>query len=224
MTGLDAYEMAWDIVSKHLWSILAFNIIWFGVCSLVTLSLFLICVIMLESWGAFLASGAFGLLLVLPLWEGANILRYGAQQEPSQQTRALPVVEIIVARLLFLLLVIPAYLILILPGIYLHSRMMLYLPVLLRSTNASPLGGLSRSWQLSRSRFVRLYTLWIAVVISHPVSLLPFGIGLILRQPVNGLAKDLMFFSCSNRPRDGRVEPKKSNQPLPGAPKCRKMP
>lgn len=203
MTGFDAYERAWDMVSKRLWSVLGFNATWFGCLVLATLGLFIMCVHILESGNAFLVSCAILLLVVLPLWEGANIIRYGADQASPQRLHELPVVRIIVARGLFLLLVAPAYLMLFLPGVYLHSRLSLYLPVLIRSPTVSPMQSLSRSWLLSRSRVVRLYTLWIAVVVSHPVSLLPFGLGLILRQPLNGLAKDLMFWSCTNRPRDG---------------------
>lgn len=136
-------------------------------------------------------------MFVLPLWEAANILRYGVDDGLRDRVRSLPVVNIITAHLLFMLVVTPAYLIFVLPGIYVHSRLALYLPVLLRQTHANPLESLSRSWLLSRSRFVRLYTLWIAVVVSHPVSLLPFGLGLILRQPVNGLAKDIMFVALT---------------------------
>jgi hypothetical protein len=203
MNGFDAYETAWDMVSKRLWSVLGFNAMWFGCFVLATLSLFMLCVHILDSWTGFVTCYALFLLMVLPLWEGANILRYGADEGFPQRVHELPVVRIIVARFLFILLLAPAYLMLVLPGIYLHSRLSLYLPVLLRSPTVSPMQSLSRSWLLSRSRFVRLYTLWIAVVVSHPVSLLPFGLGLILRQPLNGLAKDLMFWSCSNRTRDG---------------------
>lgn len=205
-TGFDAYETAWDIVSKHLWSVLGFNAIWFASFFLATLSLFILCVIVLESWTAFVAWCVLFLLVVLPLWEGANILRYGSDEGFPQPPPGLPVVRIVVARLLFLLIVGPGYLMFLLPGVYLHSRLSLYLPVLLRSPTVSPAQSLSRSWLLSRSRFVRLYTLWIVVVVSHPVSLLPFGLGLILRQPLNGLAKDLMFWSCSSRPRDGPAQ------------------
>jgi len=203
ITGLDAYELAWDIVSEHLWSVLGFNAIWFGCVLLGALSLFLLCVITFDSWAAFLVSAGLLFLVVLPLWEAANILRYGARHGRPEPQGTLPVVNIIIARILFLLVVIPAYLLFLLPGIYVHSRLALYLPALVRSTNVNPLESLSQSWLLSRSRFVGLYSLWIAVVVSHPVSLLPFGLGLVLRQPVNGLAKDLMFLSCSNRPRDG---------------------
>lgn len=206
ITGIDAYEMAWDSVAKHLWSVLGYNLVWFAGLLLGSLSLFLLCVMIFENWGWFFASGALLLLLALPLWEAANILRYGGHDGLADRVPALPIVNIIVARLLFLLVVIPAYLIFLLPGIYVHTRLALYLPVLLRSTHGNPLDSLSRSWFLSRSNSIRLYTLWIAVVVTHSVSLLPFGLGLILRQPVNGLAKDMMFVSCSSRPRDGPTE------------------
>lgn len=206
ITGFDAYELAWDAVAKQLWSVLVYNVVWFAGLLLGTLGLFLLCVTVLENWGWFCASSAVLLLFSLPLWEGANILRYGAQDGVPEQPRTLPVVAIIVARLLFILVVTPAYLFFLLPGIYVHSRLALYLPVLLRSTTPNPLESLSQSWLLSRTRFVQLYSLWIVMVVSQPVSLLPFGLGLILRQPVNALAKDIMFFSCSNRPRDRPTE------------------
>jgi len=202
-SGFDAYETAWDTVSKNLWRVLGFNLVWFAYFTLAIISFLILFVLVLESWAAFFTSSVLVLLILLPLWEGSNILRYGSDGRYSQQSSGLPVVRIVVARLLFLLIVAPGYIMFLLPGIYLHSRLSLYLPVLLRSPSVSPTQSLSLSWRLSRSRFVRLYTLWIVIVVSHPVSLLPFGLGLIFRQPLNGLAKDLMFWSCSNRARDG---------------------
>lgn len=211
ITGMDAYETAWDTVAKNLWSVINYNVLWFGCVVLGTLALFMVCFMDLDKWGWFLASPAVFLMFVLPLWESANILRYGADPDGlPKRGNTLPVVDILLARLLFILVVAPAYLLFVLPGIYLHLRLALYLPVLLRSTDPNPIKSLSRSWLLSRSHFVKLYTLWIAVVVSHTVALLPFGLGLILRQPVNGLAKDSMFLSCSNRPRDGPIELKES--------------
>ncbi len=40
-------------------------------------------------------------------------------------------------------------------------------------------------------------------IVSNNLCPLPFGFGLLFRQSVSGLAKFLMFLSCSNRPRDG---------------------
>lgn len=202
-SGFDAYETAWDIVSKNLWRVLGYNLVWFAYFMLAIISFLILFVLVLENWTAFFTTSVLVLLILLPLWEGSNILRYWSDGRFPQQSSGLPVVRIVFARLLFLLIVAPGYIMFLLPGIYLHSRLSLYLPVLLRSPSVSPLQSLSLSWRLSRSRFVRLYTLWIVIVVSHPVSLLPFGFGLIFRQPLNGLAKDLMFLSCSNRPRDG---------------------
>ena len=214
MTGFDAYETAWDIVSRHLWRVLGFNAMWFLCFFLGTVGLFIVCIPMLKNWTAFGASCVILLLVLLPLWEAANILRYRPAEGSSQRPSGLPVVRIIAARIVFLFVVGLAYLMFLLPGIYVHSRLSLYLPVLLRSSAVSPTQSLRRSWLLSRSNFVNLYSLWIAVVVSHSVALLPFGIGLLLRQPVNGLAKDLMFSSCSTGPGAKPAQPtecKRSN-------------
>jgi len=203
MTGIDAYENAWDIVSKQLWSVLGFNAVWLAGSFLALLVLFLFAVVACGSWAAFFVLSAVVLLEVAPLWEGANIVRYGSVAGRVPESERLPVRTIIVARLLFLVIVSIGYLACVLPGIYLHSRFSLYLPVLIHNPSLSPTQSLSRSWLLTRGRFVALYTLWIAIVVSKPVCLLPLGLGFLIERPVCGLAKDIMMCSCGDRPRGG---------------------
>lgn len=201
MNGFDAYENAWDVLAKHLWSVLGYNLAWFAGSIALVFFIFLLTVSAFESWAAFLLMAFFLFLLLAPLWEAANILQYG--EDATSQRPPLPVMKIILARLLFLLIVGPAYLLFVLPGIYLHCRLCLYLPLLASSPEMGPLASLGGSWSLTRSRFVDLYTLWIALVLSKPVCLLPFGLGFLLERPASGLAKAFMQRSCSNLPRDG---------------------
>ena len=223
MNGIDAYEMAWDVISKNLLNAFLFNSIWFCFCNLFAILLFFICVVLFKSWSYFLILLMIEFLFLLPLWEGSNILRYGKWQENFLKTQNLPVVKIIVARALFLMLVIPAYFIFLLPGIYLHSRLMLYLPALIKNPNISPIYSLLESWRLSQSKFIQFYTLWIAVVLSIPISSLPFGLGFIFRQPINGLAKDLLLESCVNYIDDKTVKFIKQDQYLQSKSLCRKV-
>lgn len=201
MNGFDAYENAWDVMTKRLWNLLGYNLVWFVGSVAVVVLIFLLTVAPFRSWGAFFLLAFFVFLVLSPLWEAANIVRYG-RDSPSQ-TAEIPVMKIILARLLFLLFVTPAYVLFILPGIYLHCRLSLYLPLLVFTPGISAMGSLVKSWSLTRSRFVDLYTLWIAVVVSKPACLLPFGLGFLVERPASGLAKAFMFTSCSHRPRDG---------------------
>ncbi len=201
MNGFDAYESAWDILAKHFWGVLGYNLLWFGASIAVLGLVLLLTVGAFGSWPAFFLLSFFLFLVFGPLWEGANILRYG-KDTPADAT-GLPIVRIILARLLFLLFVGPAYLLFILPGIYLHCRLSLYLPLLVLSPDVTPMGSLGKSWSLTRSRFVDFYSLWIAVVVSKPICLLPFGLGFLLERPACGLAKALMHTSCCHRPREG---------------------
>ena len=202
INGFDAYETAWDTLSERLWNVLRYNLVWFGMTIVALILMFLLTVGLYGSWPAFLFWSIVLFLEFSPLWEGANIARYGL--DPPSASMRLPVAKIIVARLLFLLLVAPAYL-LILPGIYLHCRLSLYLPLLVLSPDLTPAGSLGKSWALTRSRFVDLYTLWIAVVVSKPACLLPLGLGFLFERPVSGLAKTLMCRSCSTGSCDGPV-------------------
>ena len=201
MNGFDAYENAWDVMAKCLWNILGYNLAWFAGAVAIVVLIFLLTVAPFKSWGAFFLLTFFVFLVLSPLWEAANIVRYG--KDAPTQTAEVPVTKIILARLLFLLFVAPAYLLLILPGIYIHCRLSIYLPLLVFTPDLTPMGSLSKSWSLTRSRFVDFYTLWIAVVVSKPACLLPFGLGFLLERPASGLAKAVMFTSCSHRPRDG---------------------
>lgn len=201
MNGFNAYENAWDVMAKRLWSVLGYNLAWFVGSAGVIVLILLLTVLPFRSWGAFFVIAFFVFFVLSPLWEAANIVRYG--KDPPSRTAEVPVTKIILARLLFLLVVSPAYLLFILPGIYIHCRLSLYLPLLVFTPGLSPIGSLGRSWWLTRSRFVDLYTLWIAVVVIKPACLLPFGLGFLVERPASGLAKAFMFTSCSNRPRDG---------------------
>jgi hypothetical protein len=203
INGFDAYENAWDILSRHFWSVIGFNLVWFAGSVAVIFLLFLLTVAAFKSWTAFCLLTFLLFLVFAPLWEGANILKYGNGSQSGTSATGLPVVRIVLARLLLLLFVVPAYLLFILPGIYLHCRFSLYLPLLVCSPKLSPMASLAKSWSITRSRFIALYTLWIVVVVSKPICLLPFGLGFLLERPVCGLAKNHMCSSCSNRPRDG---------------------
>ncbi len=201
MNGFDAYENAWDVMAKHLWNLLGYNLAWFAGAAVLVLLIFLLTVGVLESWGSFIVIALLVFLVFSPLWEAANIMRY-VRGSPSATT-GMPIIRIIIARLLFLMFVGPAYVLFILPGIYLHCRLSLYLPLLVLSPGTSAIGSLTKSWSFTRSRFVDLYTLWIAVIVSKPVCLLPFGLGFLLERPASGLAKAFMYSFCSNKPRDG---------------------
>lgn len=201
MNGFDAYEEAWDVMAKHLWNLLPFNLVWLAGAACVVLLVFLFTVVFFESWLFFFIIASVVLLILSPLWEAANIVRYG--KPFPWQTATVPVAKVIFARTFFLLFVSPAYLLFILPGIYLHCRLSLYLPLLIFTPGLSPIKSLAKSWAITESRFIDLYSLWIAVVVSKPVCLLPFGLGFLLERPASGLAKALMYRCCSNWPRDG---------------------
>jgi len=202
LSGFDAYENAWDRISKNLWSALKFNIFWFLGFFFFLIVTFFLAVVKFESWASFITISIILFLILSPLWEAANIQRFSTSGQFPVGDK-LPVMKIVVTRIIFLFIVGFGYIVLVLPGIYMHCRFCLYLPIILRERSISPWGSLYKSWLLTRARFVKVYTLWIAVVISKPVCLLPFGLGFIFERPICGLAKDLMFLNCSNRPRDG---------------------
>ncbi len=156
---------------------------------------------MFNNWFSFIKILVILFLILSPLWEAGNILRFSAKGK-FPCVNKLPIIKIIVARLLFLIIIGFGYITLVLPGIYLHCRLCLYLPIILRTPSISPWGSLCKSWIQTRSKFVKLYSLWIALLISKTLCLLPFGIGFIFERPICGIAKDLMFLSCSNRSRD----------------------
>jgi hypothetical protein len=203
MNGFDAYENAWDIISKSIWNAIGFNLTWFAGSLGGIFFLLAVTVTILNSWTLFYLLTLFLSLVFAPLWEGANILRYGNNKKIGNSPSSLPVLRIILARLLFLLCVVPAYFLFILPGIYLNCRFSLYLPLLILSPKLSPIASLAKSWSITRSRFVDLYSLWIVIVVSKPICLLSFGLGFFLERPISGLAKYLLYSSCADRSYNG---------------------
>ena len=202
LTGFDAYEYAWDEVSKQLWPVLGLNALWFVGFFLFLIVVFLLSVVSTENWVSSIKASVILFLILSPLWEATNILRFSTMGQFPNGAK-LPVLKIIIARVFFLIIVGFGYLALVLPGIYLHCRLSLYLPIILRSSGISPWQSLIQSWKVTRSRFINLYTLWIAIVISKPICLLPIGLGFVLERPICGLAKDIMFLTDSICARDG---------------------
>lgn len=196
-SGIDAYEISCDMVTTNLGRVLAYNTLWFAGTLAVLGLLLLTTVLLLRSWPVFFASAVIMVLILSPIWEAANIVRFG-HRVPAASGSAIVFVKVVLARLLFLLLVGVGYLALLLPGIYLHCRLCLYVPLLVRNPNLSPTESLRGSWKLTESRFLSIYTLWIAVVVSKPVCFLPFGLGFVLERPIAALAKDQMLASLTS--------------------------
>lgn len=190
MTGFDAYERAWDIVTKDFWQVLAFNLSWLLFAFLVFLASFALAALVVGSqhWGPVLILAILvPSVLIGPLWEASNITRFLRTRD------CVPFLRLLCARLAFLVVVTPAYLLFLVPGIYLHCRLCLYLPLLVAHSDISWGQSLARSWNVTRGHFVGMYTLWITLSASKPIALLPLGLGLILERPLAGLTKALVL-------------------------------
>jgi hypothetical protein len=193
ITGFDAYDLAWGVMSANLWAVLRFNVIWF----VGAVSGLLILIILFESAASI---GTRNTLLILymwffliysAVWEAANIAKFS--NSVGQAPEDYSVVKIILARFLFLAVVILGYYFLVLPGIYLHCRLCLYLPLLVHRPRMSIIESFRKSWEVTSSHFLAFYTLWIAIVVSKPVCFLPLGLGFVLERPASGLAKSIML-------------------------------
>ena len=64
MNGFNAYENAWDVMAKRLWSVLGYNLAWFVGSAGVIVLILLLTVLPFRSWGAFFVI-AFFVFLVL---------------------------------------------------------------------------------------------------------------------------------------------------------------
>ncbi len=189
--GIDAYELAWDVMSANLWPVVRMNTVWFlgGVFGLIVV--LIMSAATAAVWKTLLFLSVPFLLIYSALWEAANIAKFSTSF--PCQPRGYPVLKIVLARLLFFTIVLGGYVLFVLPGIYLHCRLCLYLPLLVHKPKNSITNSFAKSWEVTSSHFLIFYTLWIAIVVSKPVCSLPFGLGFILERPASGLAKSILF-------------------------------
>lgn len=191
INGIDAYELAWDVISANLWPIVRANVLWFlgGILGLsITLIISAATAIF---WKTFFVLSVPFFLMYSALWEAADIQKFSTAL--PLEAGGYSALKVIIARLFFSAIIIVGYVLFVLPGIYLHCRLCLYLPLLVHRPRTSIMESFVKSWEVTSSRFLAFYTLWIATVISKPVCSLPLGLGFILERPASGLAKSILL-------------------------------
>ena len=188
VTGLDAYEEAWDYASPMFWRLLGFNLVWLFAFLAGWIGLKILLYFCNADWSTFLTFNLFFALLFLALWELANIVKFRTDQKLTVYRAA----EFVLSRSVYLMLILTAYCFFILPGIYVHSRLLLHTPLCARKASTG-FEAIFESWRLTSGKFVTLYALWIVTVLSKPVCALPIGLGFVLERPLSGFAKDILL-------------------------------
>ncbi len=69
MNGFDAYENAWDVMTKRLWSILGYNLVWLFFSLVLIVLIYSLTVVAFSSWLNFVLFGFFVFLTLSPLCE-----------------------------------------------------------------------------------------------------------------------------------------------------------
>lgn len=189
MTGIGAYEQAWDFAATIRWQLLGFNLLWFlgYVVGVIMLKIFMVFTDL--GWSTAIFANVTFLFLFFPIWELANILKFRRNEAMSIYS----VVNLAIGRAIYSLILLSAYMCFILPGIYLHCRLILHMPIFARDPSALGLGAMRESWRLTKGRVVTLYALWIVTVLSKPVCALPLGLGFVLERPLSGFAKEILL-------------------------------
>jgi len=192
ITGFDAYDLAWGVMSANLWAVLRFNVIWFVGAVSGLLLILIVSAALSGTWETFFILYMWFFLIYSAVWEAANIAKFS--NSVGQAPEDYSVVKIILARFLFLAVVILGYYCLVLPGIYLHCRLCLYLPLLVHRARMSIIESFRKSWEVTSSDFLAFFKLWIGSVASKLACFLPpLVLGLILERPASGLAKSIML-------------------------------
>jgi hypothetical protein len=192
-SAIDAYEQAWDFAATIFWQLLGYNTLWFLGFIIGWVSLRVFTLTMGFGWTMVIILNLVYLLTFLPIWELANIMRFQLNASASMND----VINLAIGRVIYSLVLMCGYACFILPGIYLHCRLLLHMPIFARSPNTLGIAAMRESWHLTKGRFVALYALWIVTVLSKPVCALPLGLGFILERPLSGFAKEFLLLSYS---------------------------
>jgi hypothetical protein len=141
------------------------------------------------NWFVFLSLNLAYALLFLALWELANIVKFRAEQTLSLGGA----IVFLLGRSVYLAIILAGYSLFILPGIYIHSRLLLHSPLAARDPRTRSFDAIGESWRLTSGKGVTLYALWIVTVLSKPACALPIGLGFVLERPLSGFAKDILL-------------------------------
>jgi len=192
--GIDAYEAGFDWIARHLRSFVSLNCVLFSMWFVFQLMIVFLS-IHFDSYLCFwLSTFFFNALLAFPLWEALNIFKYRfLAKNAANGPNFLLLFRCLVANAMFVFLCCCGYLFFFFPGIYIHSRLLIYLPIIIDDPNNGSLASLKKAWHLSQGRFLTMYSLWIATVVLTPFACLPLGLGFVLEKPVKALAKQIVF-------------------------------
>ncbi len=195
-TGVDAYEEAWDFAATIRRQLLIFNLLWFLGFVGGWIILKILTVSAEFGWPGTIFVNVSYWLLFFPIWEMANILKFRFDEKMSMNAA----INLVIGRAIYSLILLGAYLCFLLPGIYLHCRLMLHMPLFARNQSALCVEAMCESWRLTRGHVVTLYAFWIVTVLSKPVCAIPFGIGFVLERPLSGFAKSILLASLDDVP------------------------
>ena len=188
-SGVEAYEEAVDLFSENRWRFILFNLKWlfWVICGwLLVKIMFLGLRATITTW---LLTTILYYIIVFPVWEIANIVKFCHKRI---LTPAL-IPHIVIDSFLYFIILLIAYMLFILPGIYLHTRLMLRTVFLASGVSEGLFSGLRGSWQITSGQAINMYGLWIIAVVSKPIASLPLGIAFVLERPLSGIAKNIMW-------------------------------
>jgi uncharacterized membrane protein len=103
----------------------------------------------------------------------------------------------ILATLLSLVIIIVGFLLLILPGIYLATRLKFYLYALIEHENMGVTDSLRRSMELTKGLFWKLFGWNLLIALINIAGLLAFGIGLLFTVPTTVIAYTYLYRKLS---------------------------
>ena len=191
-TGIDAYEAGFDWIAQNLWRMVSLNLILFTIWLIFEVLIVLIAIHYRSRLCFWLLTTLFNTLFAFPLWETMNIVRYISLNK-NEANASLLCVRCLVTNAVFFLLCCVGYLCFFIPGVYIHTRLLLFLPVLAGDPRKNCFAALAMAWRLSEGRFLPMYSLWVATVILTPFAFLPLGLGFVLEKPVKAIAKQMMY-------------------------------
>jgi len=203
INGFGAYENTWDFVSKRLWPILGFNSLCL-LCATLGVAPLVLLVTALHlstTWTLFLLFASYA-FLIRPLWLGLNLLRFGSKANTADRQVQWGdcLLKIVAANFLSVIIKTLAYLMFILPGIYVSCRLSLFLPELVNNPGQSSIGSLKKSWRLTQTCLTEMYCFWIGSTVAVPSGLMCFVLGMILEKPISALSKEVMYATLIAQP------------------------
>jgi uncharacterized membrane protein len=188
LTYRELFSAGWEKTREHFWFMLIVMAL-YGAVAAITFPIPII---------GSIAGALIGLVFmsaVLAVAKG-HVPAYEKLAEPLKN--AWFVLYYLAASILVGIIVFFGFILLIIPGIYLATRLQFFTFAMIEDKTLDPIEGIKKSWNVTRGKFWRIFGFSALSMLIILISIIPFGLGLIFSLPVVSISSAILYMRLAD--------------------------